>query len=34
MTDFISRREFSIEWAYCDPTGIVFNGRLGHVDAV
>jgi len=28
MTDFISRREFSIEWAYCDPTGIVFNGRL------
>jgi 4-hydroxybenzoyl-CoA thioesterase len=28
MTDFISRREFSIEWAHCDPTGIAFNSRF------
>jgi 4-hydroxybenzoyl-CoA thioesterase len=28
MTDFISRREFSIEWAHCDPMGIAFNSRF------
>jgi len=28
MTDFVSQREFSIEWAHCDPTGVVFNSRF------
>ena len=28
MTDFISRRKFTIEWGQCDPAGIVFNSRF------
>ena len=28
MTDFIFRRQFTIEWGHCDPAGIVFNARF------
>jgi 4-hydroxybenzoyl-CoA thioesterase len=28
MANFLSRRLFTIEWAHCDPAGIVFNGRF------
>jgi 4-hydroxybenzoyl-CoA thioesterase len=28
MASFISRRQFTIEWAHCDPAGIVFNSRF------
>ena len=28
MTNFVSRKEFTIEWGYCDPAGIVFNSRF------
>ncbi len=28
MASFVSRRQFTIEWAHCDPTGIVFNSRF------
>jgi 4-hydroxybenzoyl-CoA thioesterase len=28
MANFISRRQFTIEWAHCDPAGIVFNSRF------
>jgi 4-hydroxybenzoyl-CoA thioesterase len=28
MSNFISRREFTIEWGHCDPAGIVFNARF------
>jgi 4-hydroxybenzoyl-CoA thioesterase len=28
MTNFVSRRRFTIEWAHCDPAGIVFNSRF------
>src|SRR6266850_1775418 len=28
MANFISQREFTIEWGYCDPAGIVFNSRF------
>lgn len=28
MSNFISRRQFTIEWGHCDPTGIVFNSRF------
>jgi 4-hydroxybenzoyl-CoA thioesterase len=28
MPNFISRREFTIEWGHCDPAGIVFNARF------
>jgi 4-hydroxybenzoyl-CoA thioesterase len=28
MTNLVSRREFTIEWAHCDPAGIVFNSRF------
>src|SRR5271170_6311356 len=28
MADFLSQRQFTIEWAHCDPAGIVFNGRF------
>src|SRR5579863_5293497 len=28
MANFVSRRRFTIEWAHCDPAGIVFNGRF------
>src|SRR5271170_7420936 len=28
MTNFVSRRQFTIEWGHCDPAGIVFNGRF------
>ncbi len=28
MPDFIHRRQLIIEWAYCDPAGIVFNARF------
>ena len=26
--DFVSKRHFKIEWAHCDPAGIVFNARF------
>jgi 4-hydroxybenzoyl-CoA thioesterase len=28
MANFVSRRQFTIEWAHCDPAGIVFNSRF------
>jgi 4-hydroxybenzoyl-CoA thioesterase len=28
MTNLIGRRQFTIEWGYCDPAGIVFNARF------
>ena len=28
MTGFVSRRQFTIEWGWCDPAGIVFNSRF------
>src|ERR1700730_7657470 len=28
MANFISRRQFTIEWGHCDPAGIVFNSRF------
>ncbi len=28
MTNFVSRRYFTIEWGQCDPAGIVFNSRF------
>jgi 4-hydroxybenzoyl-CoA thioesterase len=28
MANLISRRQFTIEWAHCDPAGIVFNSRF------
>ena len=28
MANFISRWQFTIEWAHCDPAGTVFNGRV------
>ncbi len=28
MGDFVSKRRFTIDWAYCDPAGIVFNSRF------
>jgi 4-hydroxybenzoyl-CoA thioesterase len=28
MGNFVSRRQFTIEWAHCDPAGIVFNSRF------
>ena len=28
MATFISQRQFTIEWAHCDPSGIVFNSRF------
>ena len=28
MGDFVSKRHFKIEWAHCDPAGIVFNPRF------
>jgi 4-hydroxybenzoyl-CoA thioesterase len=28
MPNFISRRQFTIEWGHCDPAGIVFNARF------
>ncbi len=28
MANFINRRQFTIEWAHCDPAGTVFNGRV------
>ena len=28
MANFIHRRRLTIEWAYCDPAGIVFNSRF------
>jgi 4-hydroxybenzoyl-CoA thioesterase len=27
MPNFVSRRQFTIEWGHCDPAGIVFNPR-------
>jgi 4-hydroxybenzoyl-CoA thioesterase len=26
--NFVHRRQLAIEWAYCDPAGIVFNSRF------
>ena len=28
MASFTSQRQFIIEWAHCDPAGIVFNSRF------
>jgi 4-hydroxybenzoyl-CoA thioesterase len=28
MANFISRRQFTIEWGHCDPAGIVFTSRF------
>jgi 4-hydroxybenzoyl-CoA thioesterase len=28
VANFIHRRQLRIEWAYCDPAGIVFNSRF------
>ena len=28
MGDFVNKRQFTIDWAYCDPAGIVFNPRF------
>jgi 4-hydroxybenzoyl-CoA thioesterase len=28
VANFIHRRQLTIEWAYCDPAGIVFNSRF------
>ena len=28
MASVLSRRQFTIEWGYCDPAGIVFNSRF------
>jgi 4-hydroxybenzoyl-CoA thioesterase len=28
MANFVSHKEFKIEWGYCDPAGIVFNSRF------
>jgi 4-hydroxybenzoyl-CoA thioesterase len=28
MANVVSRKEFMIEWGYCDPAGIVFNSRF------
>ena len=28
MPKFSSKRQFTIEWGYCDPAGIVFNARF------
>lgn len=28
MADFVNKRHFTIDWAYCDPAGIVFNSRF------
>ena len=28
MGDFVNKRHFTIDWAYCDPAGIVFNSRF------
>jgi len=28
MANFVSQREFTIEWGLCDPAGIVFNSRF------
>jgi 4-hydroxybenzoyl-CoA thioesterase len=28
MASLVSRRQFTIQWAHCDPAGIVFNSRF------
>ena len=28
MASLVNRRQFTIEWAHCDPAGIVFNSRF------
>jgi 4-hydroxybenzoyl-CoA thioesterase len=28
VANFVSRWQFTIEWGYCDPAGIVFNSRF------
>jgi 4-hydroxybenzoyl-CoA thioesterase len=28
VTNFINRRQFTVEWSHCDPAGIVFNSRF------
>lgn len=28
MPNLVSRRQFTVEWAHCDPAGIVFNSRF------
>lgn len=28
MANFVSRRQFSIEWAHCDPDGMAFSSRF------
>ncbi len=28
MSNFVYRRQFTVEWGHCDPAGIVFNSRF------
>jgi len=28
MANLVSRRQFTIEWAHCDPAGVAFNSRF------
>ena len=28
MTNFVSRRQFTVEWGHCDPSGVVFSSRF------
>lgn len=28
MANFVSRRQFTVQWGQCDPAGIVFNSRF------
>ena len=28
MPSLVSRRQFTVQWAHCDPAGIVFNSRF------
>jgi 4-hydroxybenzoyl-CoA thioesterase len=28
VANFVSTRQFTVEWSQCDPAGIVFNGRF------
>jgi 4-hydroxybenzoyl-CoA thioesterase len=28
MSNFVHRRQFTVEWGHCDPAGIVFNSRF------
>ena len=28
MSNFVNKRQFTVEWSQCDPAGIVFNSRF------